>query len=65
MRQILDFSNTVVSIQQQRIFPVSYLVCLFSWLLYRFNRTLMNQRAVAMGKEFRGKGVNIQLGPFM
>lgn len=25
----------------------------------------MNQRAVAMGQEFRGKGVNIQLGPFM
>ncbi|KAF7982050.1 hypothetical protein HWV62_30326 [Athelia sp. TMB] len=30
-----------------------------------FNRTLMNQRGVAMGAEFRGKGVNIQLGPFM
>ncbi|KAF7972684.1 hypothetical protein HWV62_17242 [Athelia sp. TMB] len=25
----------------------------------------MNQRGVAMGAEFRGKGVNIQLGPFM
>ena len=25
----------------------------------------MNQRGVAMGKEFRGKGANIQLGPFM
>ncbi|KAI0702482.1 glycoside hydrolase family 3 protein [Cytidiella melzeri] len=30
-----------------------------------FNRTLMNQRGIAMGQEFRGKGVNIQLGPFM
>ncbi|KZP32329.1 glycoside hydrolase family 3 protein [Athelia psychrophila] len=30
-----------------------------------FNRTLMNQRGVAMGAEFKGKGINIQLGPFM
>jgi beta-glucosidase len=30
-----------------------------------FNRTLMNQRGVAMGQEFRGKGVNVQLGPHM
>ncbi|KAI0815283.1 glycoside hydrolase family 3 protein [Irpex lacteus] len=30
-----------------------------------FNRTLINQRGVAMGQEFRGKGVNVQLGPFM
>ncbi|EGN95001.1 glycoside hydrolase family 3 protein [Serpula lacrymans var. lacrymans S7.3] len=30
-----------------------------------FNRTLMRQRGVAMGQEFRGKGVNIQLGPMM
>lgn len=25
----------------------------------------MNQRGIAMGKEFRGKGVNVQLGPMM
>ncbi|KAI0781584.1 glycoside hydrolase family 3 protein [Irpex lacteus] len=30
-----------------------------------FNRTLMNQKGVAMGQEFRGKGINAQLGPFM
>ncbi|KLO13958.1 glycoside hydrolase family 3 protein [Schizopora paradoxa] len=30
-----------------------------------FNRTLMNQRGVAMGEEFRGKGVHIALGPMM
>ncbi|KAJ7190406.1 beta-glucosidase [Mycena pura] len=30
-----------------------------------FNRTLMNQRGVAMGQEFRGKGVNVALGPMM
>ncbi|ODQ52709.1 beta-glucosidase [Saitoella complicata NRRL Y-17804] len=28
-----------------------------------FNRTAMYLRGVAMGKEFRGKGVNVQLGP--
>ncbi|KAI0094594.1 glycoside hydrolase family 3 protein [Irpex rosettiformis] len=30
-----------------------------------FDRSLINQRGVAMGQEFRGKGVNIQLGPFV
>jgi beta-glucosidase len=30
-----------------------------------FNRTLMHQRGVAMGEEFRGKGVNVLLGPSM
>ncbi|KAJ7173243.1 beta-glucosidase [Mycena filopes] len=30
-----------------------------------FNRTLMNQRGVAMGQEFKGKGVNVGLGPMM
>ncbi|KDQ63844.1 glycoside hydrolase family 3 protein, partial [Jaapia argillacea MUCL 33604] len=30
-----------------------------------FNRTLMRQRGVAMGQEFRGKGVHVQLGPDM
>ncbi|CAL1696170.1 unnamed protein product [Somion occarium] len=30
-----------------------------------FNRTLMRQRGVAMGEEFRGKGVHVQLGPMM
>ncbi|KAI0271493.1 beta-glucosidase [Gloeopeniophorella convolvens] len=30
-----------------------------------FNRTLMNQRGAAMGAEFRGKGVNVALGPMM
>ena len=30
-----------------------------------FNRDLMNKRAVAMGAEFRGKGVNVALGPMM
>ncbi|KAJ7735027.1 beta-glucosidase [Mycena metata] len=30
-----------------------------------FNRTLMNQRGVAMGQEFKGKGVNVALGPMM
>ncbi|TFY70697.1 hypothetical protein EVG20_g2312 [Dentipellis fragilis] len=30
-----------------------------------FNRTLMNQRGVAMAQEFRAKGVNVQLGPMM
>ncbi|KAJ4494293.1 glycoside hydrolase family 3 protein [Lentinula lateritia] len=30
-----------------------------------FNRTLMQQRGVAMGQEFRGKGVNVALGPMM
>lgn len=32
---------------------------------FRFNRTLMYQRGVAMGQEFRGKGINVQLGPNM
>ena len=31
----------------------------------RFNRTLMNQRGTALGSEFRGKGVNVALGPMM
>jgi beta-glucosidase len=31
----------------------------------RFNRTLMNQRGVAMGQEFKGKGVHVGLGPMM
>ncbi|KAJ7262071.1 beta-glucosidase [Mycena rebaudengoi] len=30
-----------------------------------FDRTLMNQRGVAMAQEFRGKGVHVQLGPMM
>ncbi|KAJ6552874.1 beta-glucosidase [Mycena capillaripes] len=30
-----------------------------------FNRTLMNQRGVAMGQEFKGKGVHVGLGPMM
>ncbi|KAJ3970481.1 beta-glucosidase [Lentinula raphanica] len=30
-----------------------------------FNRTLMRQRGEAMGQEFRGKGVNVALGPMM
>ncbi|KIM33816.1 glycoside hydrolase family 3 protein [Serendipita vermifera MAFF 305830] len=30
-----------------------------------FNRDLMYKRAVAMGQEFRGKGVNVALGPMM
>ncbi|TDL28535.1 glycoside hydrolase family 3 protein [Rickenella mellea] len=30
-----------------------------------FNRTLMNLRGIAMGQEFRGKGINVQLGPMM
>ncbi|KAF9480035.1 beta-glucosidase [Pholiota conissans] len=30
-----------------------------------FNRTLMRQRGVAMGAEFRGKGVHVALGPMM
>ncbi|EKM48811.1 glycoside hydrolase family 3 protein [Phanerochaete carnosa HHB-10118-sp] len=30
-----------------------------------FNRTLMRQRGIAMAQEFRGKGVNVQLGPYM
>ncbi|KAI0082198.1 glycoside hydrolase family 3 protein [Panus rudis PR-1116 ss-1] len=30
-----------------------------------FNRTLMRQRGVAMGQEFRSKGVHVQLGPMM
>ncbi|KAF7345699.1 Glycoside hydrolase family 3 protein [Mycena venus] len=30
-----------------------------------FNRTLMNQRGVAIGQEFKGKGVNVGLGPMM
>lgn len=30
-----------------------------------FNRTLMNQRGTALGSEFRGKGVNVALGPMM
>ncbi|KAI0348699.1 glycoside hydrolase family 3 protein [Trametopsis cervina] len=30
-----------------------------------FNRTLIHQKGVAMGQEFRGKGVNVQLGPYM
>lgn len=29
----------------------------------RFNRTLMRQRGVAMGAEFKGKGVHVALGP--
>lgn len=28
-----------------------------------FDKTLMYQRGVAIGKEFRGKGVNVYLGP--
>jgi beta-glucosidase len=30
-----------------------------------FNRNLMNKRGVAIGAEFRGKGVNVALGPMM
>ncbi|KIK70278.1 glycoside hydrolase family 3 protein [Collybiopsis luxurians FD-317 M1] len=30
-----------------------------------FNRTLMRQRGAAMGSEFKGKGVNVALGPMM
>ncbi|KAI0321104.1 beta-glucosidase [Amylostereum chailletii] len=30
-----------------------------------FNRTLMRQRGVALGEEFRGKGVHVALGPMM
>ncbi|KAJ7743705.1 glycoside hydrolase family 3 protein [Mycena maculata] len=30
-----------------------------------FNRTLMNQRGVAIGQEFKGKGVHVGLGPMM
>ncbi|KAJ6449679.1 glycoside hydrolase family 3 protein [Mycena sanguinolenta] len=30
-----------------------------------FNRTLMNQRGVALGQEFKGKGVHVALGPMM
>ncbi|KAJ7022756.1 glycoside hydrolase family 3 protein, partial [Mycena alexandri] len=30
-----------------------------------FNRSLMRQRGEAMGAEFRGKGVNVALGPMM
>jgi beta-glucosidase len=30
-----------------------------------FNRDLMNKRGTAMGFEFRGKGVNVVLGPMM
>ncbi len=30
-----------------------------------FNRTLMRQRGEALGAEFRGKGVNVALGPMM
>ncbi|KAI0067906.1 beta-glucosidase [Artomyces pyxidatus] len=30
-----------------------------------FNRSLMYQRGVALGSEFRGKGVNVALGPMM
>ena len=32
---------------------------------YRFDRDLMRRRGVALGKEFRGKGVHIALGPMM
>jgi beta-glucosidase len=31
----------------------------------RFNRDLIRQRGEAMGAEFRGKGVNVALGPMM
>ncbi|KAJ7793670.1 beta-glucosidase [Mycena olivaceomarginata] len=30
-----------------------------------FNRTLMNKRGLAMGQEFKGKGVHVGLGPMM
>ena len=30
-----------------------------------FNRTLMNKKCIAMGQEFRGKGIHVQLGPMM
>ena len=30
-----------------------------------FNRTLMRERGAAMGAEFKGKGVHVQLGPMM
>ncbi|KAJ8084260.1 hypothetical protein PM082_003028 [Marasmius tenuissimus] len=30
-----------------------------------FNRTLIRQRGAAMGQEFRGKGINVALGPMM
>ncbi len=30
-----------------------------------FNRGLLYQRGVAMGAEWRGKGVNVALGPMM
>jgi len=28
-----------------------------------FDRDLIEQRAIAIGKEFRGKGINVELGP--
>ena len=31
----------------------------------RWNRVLLRARGLAMGEEFRGKGVNIALGPMM
>lgn len=30
-----------------------------------FNRTMMRLRGYEMGQEFRGKGVNVALGPMM
>lgn len=35
------------------------------WNFLRFNRTLMNKRGLAMGQEFKGKGVHVGLGPMM
>jgi hypothetical protein len=62
---VVDFIYTVVLMRRQRMSLTRHNASPVSWLFYRFNRTLMNQRGVAMGQEFRGKGVNVQLGPHM
>ncbi|TFK51081.1 beta-glucosidase [Heliocybe sulcata] len=54
-----DSALGVRSTQDNSAFPAGITVAA-TW-----NRTLMYQRGVAMGQEFRGKGVNVQLGPYM
>ncbi|KZT23491.1 glycoside hydrolase family 3 protein [Neolentinus lepideus HHB14362 ss-1] len=54
-----DSALGVKSTQGNSAFPAGITVAA-TW-----NRTLMYLRGVAMGEEFRGKGVNVQLGPYM
>ena len=51
--------------QQRQFLSILWITPIGSPTSYSFNRDLMNQRGVAMGEEFKGKGVHVALGPMM